>query len=1390
MDILNDMINHPNFGRLMESSHGFRSAFNNKLSDSTFSEAYPTIRVGSSADGGLSLSIANDSRKIIREPGQSGSDYFAKAMSQADEGYSSFRTGATRTGGFSNQRLRMLGDLYGVDFEIGSVNMSGQNAAAQIQRMTENGLGYSIVDEKTSTVIRAKNRASGKYTKMDDIFEMQGIDPSTSDKFKRFKAFTNEMPLEAAYAPGGRRIGVAVLPAEGLFGNAAQLENQIMTEARRRGLTAHSDIRALREEVFEKASDGSLLISRSALNRQIAMATSERDNLATALKKIEREKISQGGQAGLARFKKTSEYLDQKKQISKIDSTLRQIRKNSSKGLSVNARIFNGINTSDGTSFSFSKGEGMVTEDMDFVASARRGAAKDSLLNKMSDREILESTDYITTSTNISTTDLTREGSKLKPSEKISFATSNPDKLPGRARSNTLSAATFNNFMNPDNYLIDSLNNAIKEDMASLAKGDLSPGLRAIIREIEDTPTEGLARSERAMLSESKEFARRIKTFVDQGGDLRENPFLSGQMMDQIKSHYLTPAMDSEGSQKAYRLGGRSIQALDGRFPMEGSTLAHLGSLGMKGVPLDEAKQGVLQIDHDAGRFGISALDATNTHKAFGGFDFDDSLYTTYHYDTNTRRLLVKALRDPNAMGEYMIFDADISHDNNIPKEVRDLYKKHEGLNKSIARGHRKKIPNADMKRMLDELNNTKSKLDSFFSGKKKVMEAGEEVSLDFIKKINIEQLQANGFPAPADLEWDTSNFLRKSSHLSFAQMDTSDVSALSRAIASERQGFIDGENFSMFKANKGYSEYESLFKVPVTSAVKAPAEKMDYQFIMRKLQEAQANNGILGQTINQYTLIDNFIGEHLDFNGTNEVDPKMKTKLRELLKDPKYQLERIDRETLIDAIVKEPNESVNIAVNRGKTKNMEALGGIVSELNRYAEEQGIKFKSGLDPILFQERIESMPEMVNAFRRGFGPGNFLLDEADSKANFSRLMKAQVNILDDFKTTTDEALELTRKNLSEVIGNKFTPKQITQAQDIIQDFEQSQELVRNADYDAIARGGLAGDLTVDQMDNYSRRATNLKTLSRLKGSSSQDLRAIVRVLLDSGDDLSLINQSVDIGNGFGQTINDILSSAINEEKTFSEIDGIIERPNDIFKFIERGDDGSLSFTAKSNMVISQPERNRRLSKAINANITVSDEALRLGDIGELGNRMNLSQMFDFIGQQEKVATNTVQIPNQVGAKARAYRAISDEAAEEVLKDKPAPLIRRLFAGDRAMSKSARSGLAALAVFAGFGVAHRIVTGDRTESQLNPYPLIPQNSQYEDILNKSDMSFDPMTTNNNSTTYTIRANNYSDTEALTKGIQGVLPNGMTTIYNSQSPSFNNYNSSALDILSQRQ
>jgi hypothetical protein len=177
---LDDLINHPNFARLLRDSPGFADSFLTRylkqaegLGDALTKMDITTELDPATGSPRMKISLLNDEREVVRNVGEPESAYFARAQAMANDDISRLRrysgTGSrsTQTGSAMNRRLSLLSDVYGVDFNVASIPANEAAISTIEQQFGKNA--FIKADTDTITVLTAIDRKNGKPKTLEQI---------------------------------------------------------------------------------------------------------------------------------------------------------------------------------------------------------------------------------------------------------------------------------------------------------------------------------------------------------------------------------------------------------------------------------------------------------------------------------------------------------------------------------------------------------------------------------------------------------------------------------------------------------------------------------------------------------------------------------------------------------------------------------------------------------------------------------------------------------------------------------------------------------------------------------------------------------------------------------------------------------------------------------------------------------------------------------------------------------------------------------------------------------------------------------------------------------------------------------------------------------------------
>jgi hypothetical protein len=1405
-----DIINHPNFGRLYHHSSGFAESFLTKHIPSTLSATMPRMKLRADKDGQIHIDLVDDARQIIRKPGESNFDYFKRATEMAEDPFSRVRNyvgvtaHSTQTGASNNRRLDALAKIHNrttgenIEFKVMSLPVEGEGTRAMLEERFGNK-AYIKTDDKTMTVLTAIDRKTGQEKTQKEITKMIGFGQSDEVASKRLGAILNESEIELTFDAADQKVKVGVLTPEEMLSTDEDMVKRIRSFAEdlhQKQIAMRATDSTVRVQtvdeivsgVYKTATDGTGVISQSGVSRIVGQL---KEQIADLDKEVSRGKLNPA-------------IADKRKAA--YQSKIKELEDAARKGGSYYSRILNGEDVINGSARIDAKAELTVVDNKTFQAMLKkRGFSKAQI----------ESMDALITTASL-TPELGKQGAMS-----ISSLTMDAQPLVKMPYSNSLTSAVFGDLLNPGDFLQKTLNSEIDEVINTIKTGHPSAGLRRLIDQLQAQPIKDLSPAELIQVEQTKAFASKIKAFFEAGGDLRTDPYLTQQLISQVRAHHFKLSKGAKkAAEKAKRAGvkgkapgtqylyrGATVDsmgdAVDIRFPMHGS-LGHLKSSAFMGTDTDESfsKSGMTRGGH-----AIGAIESYTDYAAGGGFDFDDSFYKMYQYDTKTNRLLKLSLRDPNAMGEYMYKDVDIASDDFFDIDIKRLSRERDNLIKQIqdsaapgSQLNASKLTNKQIKTTIAQINKINADL------RKRLM--GDER----IAHIDLQHRMGGKMPSPAGYTRTAESFRLYDTSLSYSYRSFGATRKTAEQLISEGVSAREQRNFaSLFEfvgavdekpdgTLKYYNEYHKYFNMLGADPKKAKGRIRargiySNEELMEILGGHIENQGVLGRAINQYTIMDNFISRHLDFANSG-ADSAIVTEFERLLGVHKLSL--ADREDLIDSIVKEFDPDFVGKIKASLPENARKMGLIIRDIEIFAQSQGIAYRSGIDPILWQERMVKDQELVASILNVFdGDENrVLLPTTDPKADFANLYKSKMGILEEFEKKAADAGQEAMDYVSGLIGDDFTPSQLRYAQEIIEDFSQSNQLAREATRSFDDLGVLdlldradedAIDSIVKELDPFTAQAIQRRTMAKLQGASVDDVLAIGYVLLNSGGSMGVLDQSIPIAELGGANPHEIMSRAVNQKR----IDRIIQEAEKVEDFQEilkfrrdkKGRVVSATFTDTGDNVFSPVARNSAIRTRLDELIDTAPNEFMADEFKAL--RITLDTDPSWYASDATV---------DFGSLNTSMRSNADQTAETVvnsgagLPDKMKRFGLSSFTDGSVEAKYLRRGMAAIAAFAGVGIIHKIVTGDRTVDEANPYPLIPQGSSYEKIADSMNFQQAPVVSGG-SMSYQIRAHGVHDVNALSQAVLGVLPQGNTTIYNSRAYDVGQGGSSSRSILDER-
>lgn len=940
-------------------------------------------------------------------------------------------------------------------------------------------LGLPVVDQEKVNVLQFLRADKSKLTLseiMTDVLGASGNEiTDVGAVYKRLKALTSDRSIFNIVDPKlGQKIKVATFNPQALFSSDATVKASAEDMARLvSGSSSGEAYDAALKDVYSTMSDGLSYMTHDSYIRQIAATKAEAKNLIDQAKRGQASALH--GSFEYEQFAKMEE--DAKKLLQNAIES----EKHWESGQGASVRVLNADNISTGDVAKLVKGDVDISMEADLRI---QKMIEDGIISlppgmKAGDIDLISSA-----------VDLKNEA--FFPN--LSGITLNPvEKMGTRVETNILTLGGFHAHIGTD-FLKRSLQTDIEESFEALKSGEITPALRRMVNEMkawEPSPTMGPA--EVAQARQGKAFAMRLERFIDSGMPINVNDQMTSEFLNGIYEHYKKFQKGRVGSMLS--LDGEEVPEYALRFPMMASTAGHVrnttGAVGRYRGGIS----GTIKIDHDSGRFGLLGLDIYKSKAAFGGFDLDDRLYTVLQYDSTAKRLMALTLRDPNEVGEFMYFDADISHDKNIPAEIRQLYRNlHEKKIKIVA--GQESNPEA-LNRLIREHDQLSQQLDSWFRGNSVTItdKLGKQRAVkaqNFIENVDLSQRFSrqvggvNVFTAPKGFSTDVANFQRPTLLRGFSTVHEvlqstpfaglggfgSPSQALKRIAQAERAEEatarsgrslfkFQGHDYDYFHKETGF--FKDALEGLVDSAKDDP-RRLTSQAIEKRIRIESMSNGVLGRSVNMTSVIDEFIQTNLAMLPEDQAQ-----RLVESLKANPFSA--VGREAIIDAYTKTANEGILKIADESILKNARNLGRVLAETHS----NGLKGVVGLDPLFYQQRIARNKEAVQEMILGYGDKSglatitdedktaiknlIMLPQSDPKAVLTDLFKFKFDEADRMQKTGSslirEANESFLGELADANMNLHDPKIEGSAREFINDYFERLSTYRRAEGDLAA-----------------------------------------------------------------------------------------------------------------------------------------------------------------------------------------------------------------------------------------------------------------------------------------------------------------------------------------------
>lgn len=1021
------------------------------------------------------------------------------------------------------------------------------------------------------------------------------------------------------------------------------------------------------------------------------------------------------------------------------------------------------------------KGHEALISDDEFVRHARAAG------HTGTKKEIL-ALDLMTSAEHIKREIIANEG--------VNYYSQDPLKPGTPARSNIGAAAIHQKTMADPNFFYESTVKEIEQHIKDITSGEMTPGIRNLLRNISDKELRGMTDFELKGALDSNAFSQRLLRLVDTGVEFKGNDFVQGQLFEAMSKHY-TRVRDG----RILSFNGQQIPNYELSFAMEGSIRAHVSNLAE-----EDQLSGMARYDPISGRHLITQSDFVRDFAAGGGWDLDDDIYNgQLSYDPKTRRLIDTFFRDPTETSEYLLKDADIVYNKAFPQEIRNLAKKSREYEHII----RKNINKPDLVNKYTKLRDEiKPILHDFYSGRTVQITRivnGESLTesftqsfvrqVDFAQRYALGDYRRNSAPkgyrtTEASLAgYSEPSFLR-SNYTSEELFSRSKYKTVEDLVSSElaEEGTSKAGRMPSEYAGSSYSEFHERYfggntfmdaaKAKQSSILKElEAGNLDELTVERLTGEIEALHS-LGTSVNAQNALDITFQNYA--SGLSDEKFKIFSDLWENSK-----LEHVGREDLIDRAVKSGQTSLGkAAVEMAEIRN-EYFGNILGHMHVLNPTL-----AGIDPIDYQKFVKNNSLGDAAFKRGFAAvagdeANFLMSDIDPKAFTSGQMHKELDIkqmLKDRKIMVEEAARA--ENLEALKKLDFTSEEMVRGQRFIEIMKQAAEDKRTA-FGNTAEEMLAGlqeyidtyidtgrvlDLDTDaagmralygwDLFDEIRDSTGVLTKLGQNIDSDRQILAVSHILASNGASSKMLM-------GIGP-IFDVYHSAFQRQITgpnqIAEIDKIdsLKGLNEYFFFNKQTE--RYSYTEKAGKIFDPTRRDIALLDKLNTLNSVEDISKKMSK--RISNRSDFllenirrnGQMFpeDFDDYKGAVQSALLEhrearpeyyhnptligrehdVPGAPGAKRLASREAADNVADDVAKG--ASMFKKMTGAregfQRLMKEPiARKGLIGAGLFAGFGILHRLAKNPSPEEMEGP-PLLPGGGPYDNVptANYGDIS----------------------------------------------------------------
>lgn len=1218
----------------------------------------------------------------------------------------------------------------------------------------------------------------GKLKTFDEIMSGMGLNATNQGSvLKRMKILTNDRTLFNRYDLS-EKADVYLFDPEKVFGSNPEYEAFARAKATMEATTP-DEIPARMRKIYESMSDGALFQTARSMQEDM-------------VGNIRRAKLMKyDAQTEMALTTSASRRAELQQQIRSADMIIEEAQKQMRFGRISNTRLHNVTDVVTADSVAHLKGnQSIINSDM-----ARRLIQLDGGDSSIDvDRLIAIGSQADEKS------ELFGGLSRVKTSELHGAAQS--------VRSDILTLSINRDMIGTPQSLAGAARSEIAEGIESLRAGRISPKLMQIVNDLENwepLPTDGLAAQTEAF--NGRKFARQIKRQIEMGSNISEDPVLMAQMHRALVSHYTRYRKGK--FEKTVQFGGQSVPYLDMSFPIPNSTRAEV--VADLGGIFNGQRMRYNTISKSANAVHLDAITWSNSISALGGADLDDNLANILKYDSKARRLVSFSYRNPAQMGEFMIYDADISMDTKAPEAIKKMWQRQQQLINEVA------ISKKGLAAKFEEINQIREALHAYYMGR---------ADLD---KVDLFQKISGKLPdifAPKGFKRITKGSTYKSAlaqSFNVIQSNETNEAAVAKRIARElKENGLTGRGQLFKYVGNGYDEFHNelgLFQKSqaieslVENLGKAPLEKLSPHDIALRMDMELKARGLLGREVNLDSVISSTIQSTLK-HGTRAEQEAL---LAEIRRNP---FTFIETELVVDTIKKTGSAELTDLIAGAVSSDVEKLGSIIGSLH------GKGFTGiGLDPIDVATRLAN-PETQAALRSGYAAGRgielgevgekFLLAADSPKAFASQVFKEQLSLIDDFAESTlpQEALDKLAASFQSMI---FTPDEISNAQNILEKIGEASKMQEALDSassleetEKLLKEALEGGLDFDDPNTAAMRMLHGLGLETPEALDRQVL-AMANILTTNAQASGNYNllRAMQIEGDMGSlSVANLYQGAMRRQvyspQALDEISQISGYKG-LRKFIN-----SDGFTTASEAIYDPMMRNRALmSKVLELRQDPKFSSRTHGELKrhaqaimeDMSRRMSESGMSpdEFLGYEDRVykilngeADNVIpafptftsaRIPGVneqtvPGLRHFRQREVADTVADAVVEYgseyKPMTslnmdMLKKLWA-----EPMFKKGIVGFGVLAGFGLVHRMIK-DPTPEDIQGPPLLPGGSPYEDYNPSSYQdvqSMYPAAQNSAAMLYTIQASGRYEPATLSSDISQITNGNVTTrTYNSR-------------------